>query len=107
MTYVRKTRDEFDLEADYGYGQGWEVETSESTWTEARAQLRTYRDNGVFVPMRIVKRRVKIEREQVFKELRADKRYTVDPEFTGRTTRCWVARFCGEWLSRHDQQWQA
>jgi uncharacterized membrane protein len=50
---------------------------------------------------------VQSEREQVFKELRADKRYTVDPEFTGRTTRCWVARFCGEWLSRHDQQWQA
>lgn len=59
MAYVRKTRDEFDIEANYG--QGYELETSESNRKEARAQIKTYRENGINVPMRIVKRRVRIE----------------------------------------------
>ncbi|WP_150293647.1 hypothetical protein [Sphingobium estronivorans] len=29
-----------------------------------------------------------------------DRRYTVAPEFCGLAERCFVARFCGDWLGR-------
>ena len=58
MTYVRKTRDVFDVQANYG--QGWEDETSEFTHKEARDQIKSYRENGVNVPMRIKKSRERI-----------------------------------------------
>jgi len=67
MAYIRKTRDEFDIEADHGYGYGYEVETSEETRKAAREQLKTYRENGITVPMRIVKRRVPIGTQEVNK----------------------------------------
>lgn len=57
MTYVRKTRDEWEIQSNFGYG--WDLETTEETLSAARAQLRTYREN-VSVPVRIVKRRVPI-----------------------------------------------
>lgn len=38
--YVRKTRDVWDIETNWGYG--WEVETSEVTYQDAREQLRCY-----------------------------------------------------------------
>lgn len=46
MSYQRKTRDEFRLWADYGYGHGWELETTEETWTAIRERLREYRENA-------------------------------------------------------------
>ena len=43
MGYVRKTKDRWDIETNYGYG--WEVECSEYTLKEAKEQIKCYRDN--------------------------------------------------------------
>jgi hypothetical protein len=59
MTYVRKTRDEWTVQCNYGYGHGWEDETTEDTRTEARARLREYRANSPY-PARLKCRRIKI-----------------------------------------------
>ena len=42
--YVRKTRDRWDIETNWGYG--WETETCEYTWAEAKAQAKCYRENS-------------------------------------------------------------
>lgn len=42
--YIRKTRDRWDIETNYGYG--WECECSEYTYKEARQTLREYRENA-------------------------------------------------------------
>lgn len=59
MAYQRKTRDRWDIMTNYGYG--WECETSEYTYKEAKEQLKCYRDNafGRFA-VRIEKHREKI-----------------------------------------------
>ena len=61
MGYVRKTRDRWDIESNYGYG--WDVECSEYTRKEAKEQLKCYRKNvdafGIGVT-RLVKRRERI-----------------------------------------------
>ena len=41
--YKRKTRDEWEVQGNYGYG--WEMVTTENTRKEARAQLKCYREN--------------------------------------------------------------
>lgn len=60
MSYTRKTRDEYELQGDYG--QGWECLTTEDTRSEARARLREYAANegGSY---RIKARRVRIAQE--------------------------------------------
>lgn len=58
MAYVRKTYDEYEIQGNCGYG--WDCETTEETWKEARAQAKCYREN-VNYPIRIVKKRVKIK----------------------------------------------
>lgn len=60
MAYVRKTRDHWDIETNSGYG--WDVECSEYTRAEAKAQLRCYRENsyGRF-DVRLVKHREPIK----------------------------------------------
>lgn len=55
--YVRKTRDEWQILSNYGYG--WEEVTAASTRAEAKALLKDYRDNQP-QPCKVVKRRVKI-----------------------------------------------
>lgn len=57
--YIRKTRDEWHLEVDYGYGCGWECEVIEDTFREGRERLREYRANCQYA-VRLVKRRVPI-----------------------------------------------
>lgn len=59
MAYIRKTRDEWEIQVNYGYGQGWECDTTEETWKDAKAQAKTYRENVPY-PVRIVKKRVKL-----------------------------------------------
>ena len=59
--YIRNTRDEYDIQGNYGGGHGFECVTSESTRKEARERLKEYRENEKGVPFRIVKRRVKLE----------------------------------------------
>lgn len=61
--YVRKTRDEYDIEGNYGYG--WDVVTCEDTYRAAREQLRVYRENEPDAAHRIVKRRVRLEAGEV------------------------------------------
>lgn len=58
MTYQRKTRDEFELQGNYG--QGWECLTCEGSYPAIRQRLREYRENegGAY---RIKSRRVRIE----------------------------------------------
>lgn len=57
--YIRKTRDEYEIQGDYGHG--YEMLTTEDTRQAAREQLLVYRDNEPNVPHRIVKKRVKQE----------------------------------------------
>lgn len=56
--YIRKTYDEYEIQGNNGYG--WECETTEETYKDAKAQAKCYREN-VNYPIRIVKKRVKID----------------------------------------------
>ena len=55
MAYVRKTRDRWDIETNYGYG--WDVECSEYTYKEAKDRLKEYRENVYGAGIRMRKRR--------------------------------------------------
>lgn len=61
MPYVRKTRDEYQIHVNYGYGDGWEHECTEDTYREARQRRKEYRENCPQYPTKIVRRRVKID----------------------------------------------
>lgn len=56
MAYERKTEDEYQIHVNYGHG--YEYETCEDTLKEARAQLKTYRENCPEYHAKIVKKRV-------------------------------------------------
>lgn len=56
--YIRKTRDEYDIEVDYGYG--WDVVCTEDTYKEAQERAWEYRENER-KPVRIRKHRIKLE----------------------------------------------
>ena len=60
MAYIRKTRDEWQLQGNYGYGDGWECLCAEDSRKDAICRLREYRENegGNY---RVVCKRVKIE----------------------------------------------
>lgn len=58
MAYIRKTEDEWWIESNYGYG--WDLETTESTLSDAKKQLKCYREN-LNVPLRITRHRIKKE----------------------------------------------
>ena len=60
MAYVRKTKDEYIVQGNYYYGDGFEDECTEETRKEAKERLREYRANGSGV-YRMIKRRIKIE----------------------------------------------
>jgi hypothetical protein len=59
MSYVRKTRDEYQIYVNYG--QGWEHEISEDTMKEAQERRKEYRDNCPQYQTKIVSKRVRIE----------------------------------------------
>ena len=60
MTYIRKTRDRWDIETNWGYG--WDVECSEYTGKEARQTLKEYRENYAgMAAVRMRKHREKLE----------------------------------------------
>ena len=60
MTYIRKTEDEYEVQADYG--DGFEVVTTETTAKAARQKLRDYQTNDyIGKRFRMVKKRVKKE----------------------------------------------
>lgn len=59
--YKRKTKDEYQVQCDYGYGDGFEEVTSEETRKEANDRRHEYLLNDKQMKrIRIVKRRVKI-----------------------------------------------
>lgn len=59
MVYIRKTCDEYDIEQLTS--EGWEVVSCELTHEAARSCKRDYRQNQPEYPVRITKRRVKIQ----------------------------------------------
>lgn len=61
MSYVRKTRDEIDIQQLTA--EGWETVHTEETWREAKARVREYRENQPEYPVRLKTVRVRIERE--------------------------------------------
>ena len=58
--YIRKTEDEYEIQSDYGTGEGFELVTTEVTRRAARDQIKCYRANEPGVPFKIVKKRVPI-----------------------------------------------
>ena len=48
----------YNVEGNYGYGQGFEIVTFEKTRAEALKRLREYRENDPGVPVRIKRARV-------------------------------------------------
>ena len=81
MAYVRKTRDRWDIETNYGYG--WDVECSEYTWEEAKEQLRTYRANITGL-VRLKKHREPISKYPVgHEEIRTKVVHEEEPDFIG------------------------
>ncbi len=58
--YVRKTEDEFRIMADHGYGDGWELETTETNRKDAKEQIKIYRQEAPQARYKLVKCRVKI-----------------------------------------------
>lgn len=59
MARPRKTRDVIDVRGDYG--QGYETVTAETSWSEARARLREYRENEPGIAFKLVPVRERIE----------------------------------------------
>ena len=61
--YIRKTRDRYDIETNWGYS--WECECSEYTWSDAKRTLEEYRKNshGRYAS-RVKKHREKIEQTE-------------------------------------------
>lgn len=60
MSYTRKTKDEYVLLANYGYGHGYEEETIEDSYKEIRERLKEYRTNAPEYSYTYKKRRVKL-----------------------------------------------
>ena len=56
-SYIRKTKDVYQIELDYG--QGWEYETQEDTKALAKKIVADYNNNCTY-PVRMIRRRVKI-----------------------------------------------
>lgn len=49
---------EYEIQGNYGYGNGYECLTTEASRAEARVQLKCYQDNEPGLPLRIKKVRV-------------------------------------------------
>lgn len=60
MSYIRKTRDGWQVQGNYGYGHGYECVDTLNTYKEAKESLKVYRENELGVSFKIVKKRVKI-----------------------------------------------
>ena len=59
--YIRKTRDVYEIHVDYGYGDGFEHEITESTWAEGKARLKEYRENCPEYSSKMVCKRERIQ----------------------------------------------
>ena len=81
MAYVRKTRDEFRIMGNFGYGHGWEEMSAYDTRREAIADLKAYRASGQGA-YKLVKVRIKVDPSEYapFSSWQAlmDKRYEME-----------------------------
>ena len=57
MTYIRKTRDVYEVQGYYVAGYGWECVCSEDTRRDAMQRLREYRENEPQYSHRLVMKR--------------------------------------------------
>lgn len=62
MSYIRKTKDEYQLLCNYGYGDGWEYVTAEDTMGAIKQRKKEYVENMPQYQYKIVKKRIPIER---------------------------------------------
>ena len=60
MAYQRKTRDVWEVQANYGYGDGWECAAASTSFKDARNDLKAYRENAPQFQYRIKMYREKI-----------------------------------------------
>ena len=60
MSYMRKTKDEYLLLANYGYG--WDSVETEESLKEIRIRAREYREN-THAALKISKRRINLQEE--------------------------------------------
>lgn len=63
MSYIRKTRDVWDVQQYTGPEYGWEDVCTEPSWLQARDRVREYRENQPEYPVRAKHRRERIEEE--------------------------------------------
>lgn len=64
MQYVRKTKDIYELQIDYGYGDGYEYIIAEDTIREANKRRTEYLKNDTQMKrIRIVHKRVPLNQE--------------------------------------------
>jgi hypothetical protein len=62
MTYIRKTRDEYQIHQNCGYG--WDEVCAEGTLKEAKARLKEYRENQPEYAVKIICKRIKITSQE-------------------------------------------
>lgn len=60
MSYQRKTKDVYILEANYGFGDGFEYVTEEDCKKQIRLRLKEYQQNAPQYAYRVRKTRTKI-----------------------------------------------
>jgi hypothetical protein len=61
MVYKRKTKDEWQLHINYGYGDGFEHEVSEETLKEIKLRSKEYQENCPQYTRKIIRKRVKLD----------------------------------------------
>ena len=61
MTYQRKTKDEWQIQQNWGYGHKCETVYTADTYVDARLRLKEYSKNQRHIPIRIKLVRVKLE----------------------------------------------
>jgi hypothetical protein len=61
VMYIRKTKDEYEVQGNYGYG--FECVTTESNMAEARKMLKDYITNDPSTSYKIVHKRVPIPKK--------------------------------------------
>ena len=60
MAYIRKTKDEYILLCNYGYGDGWEEVLTEETYKEIKERKKEYMENMTCYPYKIIKKRIPV-----------------------------------------------
>jgi len=59
--YKRRTEDEYQIWANYGYGDGYEEIDCSDNLKDAKINIKLYRENQPQYAYKIIKRRVKIQ----------------------------------------------